>query len=329
MSEWKRPNCEIALARPFRQHDDCYENSICRWVGGGFRADHRRHRGNPDRLAARSAPPAGNAVTGGVTSGSTPAIVSDKTEAGPVRTKSRPEMKPATHTKPAGSEDESLAKSVRKMWDNPAGKSMMNQGVKIAVAMMYQDFIDGMDLTQGGGGLLQDPSRQGDVRATGGGNEDDERHAGGAEGAGGGDEQPQQGRTMRRSRSSSTATRISRSSPTTRTACPNASNSTASARPCGSKGAPLDADTEARLVEAMHRARIGVEGAGFLGSGGDRGTGEGQHGGALREYLGSPSRMPCAPRPPISSAQPSRRRFRNTRSSSRKCSSWDSRWPGK
>jgi hypothetical protein len=44
--------------------------------------------------------------------------------------------------------DDSLAKTARKMWENPAGKSMMNQGIKIAVAMMYQDYMDSLDLTK-------------------------------------------------------------------------------------------------------------------------------------------------------------------------------------
>jgi hypothetical protein len=70
----------------------------------------------------------------------------------PVRTKSRADLKPAAHAKPATSDqesdDESFAKTARKMWDNPAGKSMMNQGVKMAVSMMYQDFIDDLDLTK-------------------------------------------------------------------------------------------------------------------------------------------------------------------------------------
>lgn len=65
----------------------------------------------------------------------------------PTRTKSRPEMKPGNPRHETESPDESFAKNVRKMWDNPAGKSMMNQGVKMAVAMMYQDLIDGLDLT--------------------------------------------------------------------------------------------------------------------------------------------------------------------------------------
>ena len=45
-------------------------------------------------------------------------------------------------------DDEALGKTVRKMWDNPAGKAMMNQGVKIAVAMMYEDFIESLELSK-------------------------------------------------------------------------------------------------------------------------------------------------------------------------------------
>ncbi len=67
---------------------------------------------------------------------------------GPVRTKGRSELKPAAPAKTAEPEQESIVKSMRKMWDNPAGKSMMNQGVKMAVAMMYGDFIDGLQLSK-------------------------------------------------------------------------------------------------------------------------------------------------------------------------------------
>lgn len=71
--------------------------------------------------------------------------------AAPVRTKSqeRPEVAKA-ETKPADAKpaEEELSSTVRKMWDNPAGKSMMNQGVKMMVGMMYQDFIDGMSLSK-------------------------------------------------------------------------------------------------------------------------------------------------------------------------------------
>lgn len=66
----------------------------------------------------------------------------------PARPKNRPETNHAAPAKEPESAEESLAKTARKMWDNPAGKSMMNQGVKMAVAMMYQDFIDGLDLTK-------------------------------------------------------------------------------------------------------------------------------------------------------------------------------------
>jgi hypothetical protein len=48
---------------------------------------------------------------------------------------------------PAADDAESLGKTVRKMWENPAGKAMMNQGVKMAVGMMYEDFVDSLGLT--------------------------------------------------------------------------------------------------------------------------------------------------------------------------------------
>ena len=66
----------------------------------------------------------------------------------PVKTKSRSELAPSTPAKEADTSEDSFAKTARKMWDNPAGKSMMNQGVKMAVAMMYQDFVDGLNLSK-------------------------------------------------------------------------------------------------------------------------------------------------------------------------------------
>jgi hypothetical protein len=44
--------------------------------------------------------------------------------------------------------DNAMLDGVKKMWDNPAGKAMMNQGLKTAASMMYQDFIDGLNLTK-------------------------------------------------------------------------------------------------------------------------------------------------------------------------------------
>ncbi len=64
----------------------------------------------------------------------------------PLRSKDRPEAKPLAAPKDAPTDEESFAKTARKMWDNPAGKSMMSQGVKMAAGMMYQDFIDSLDL---------------------------------------------------------------------------------------------------------------------------------------------------------------------------------------
>lgn len=64
---------------------------------------------------------------------------------------SKTERKPKPTTPPAenaASDDGDFSKTVRKMWENPAGKAMMNQGVKIAVAMMYEDFIGGLSLTK-------------------------------------------------------------------------------------------------------------------------------------------------------------------------------------
>ena len=61
----------------------------------------------------------------------------------PVRTQNRTEETPS---QVADAQDESFAKTARKMWDNPAGKSMMSQGAKMAVAMMYEDFVEGLHL---------------------------------------------------------------------------------------------------------------------------------------------------------------------------------------
>ena len=64
----------------------------------------------------------------------------------PVRTKNRPDVTPASPSKEADTAEESFAKTARKMWDNPAGKSMMSQSAKMAVAMMYEDFVDSLRL---------------------------------------------------------------------------------------------------------------------------------------------------------------------------------------
>ena len=64
-----------------------------------------------------------------------------------VKTKRQRPPTPAAEEENDGGDDESMARTVRKMWENPAGKAMMNQGVKFAVAMLYDDFIKTLGLT--------------------------------------------------------------------------------------------------------------------------------------------------------------------------------------
>ncbi len=76
-----------------------------------------------------------------------------ETTAAPTKTERQIKLKAAASAE--GKEDESFTKTVRKMWDNPAGKAMMNQGVKVAVAMMYEDYLEGLDLTKEEGDYLK------------------------------------------------------------------------------------------------------------------------------------------------------------------------------
>ena len=72
-------------------------------------------------------------------------------------TKTKREAKASPGAAAATDDDsESFDKTVRKMWENPAGKAMMNQGVKIAVAMMYEDFINTLGLTPDETNYLKD-----------------------------------------------------------------------------------------------------------------------------------------------------------------------------
>ncbi len=71
----------------------------------------------------------------------------------PLKTPSGPDERPAaTVITPPVIETPILGKAfasnARKMMDNPAAKSMMSQGTKVSVALMYQDFIDGMKLSK-------------------------------------------------------------------------------------------------------------------------------------------------------------------------------------
>ncbi|MBN8457135.1 MAG: hypothetical protein J0M04_04765 [Verrucomicrobia bacterium] len=95
-----------------------------------------RHEGQPQ------ATPTATAANTGTQSG-------DKSGPEPRETPAnRTNKKPSPAPKPPETDTATLAKTARKMWDSPAGRSMMNQGVKIAVTMMYDDFIKGLDLTK-------------------------------------------------------------------------------------------------------------------------------------------------------------------------------------
>lgn len=87
-----------------------------------------------------------------------PATVSHASveEIAPAKTKSRSGLAPAATAKETDSDEESFTKTARKMWDNPAGKAMMNQGVKMAVGMMYQDYVDGLNLSKEEGDYFKD-----------------------------------------------------------------------------------------------------------------------------------------------------------------------------
>lgn len=74
----------------------------------------------------------------------------------PLKTKSRSEVASASSAKPAEIPEESFANTARKMLDNPAGKSMLNQQAKMMVTMTYQDLVDGMDLTKEEGDYFKD-----------------------------------------------------------------------------------------------------------------------------------------------------------------------------
>lgn len=65
----------------------------------------------------------------------------------PARTKNRPAVDPSVAATAPKPEEDSMAKTVRKMFDNAAGKSMMNQQTKMVVGMMYQDFLSTLSLS--------------------------------------------------------------------------------------------------------------------------------------------------------------------------------------
>ena len=104
----------------------------------------------------RSEIQATSTVVAGTGSASAMSTTGDQPPAPARPSKTDRKPKPVTPPEVAGSEDGDFSKTVRKMWENPAGKAMMNQGVKIAVAMMYEDFISTLGLTPDETNYLKD-----------------------------------------------------------------------------------------------------------------------------------------------------------------------------
>lgn len=104
------------------------------------------------RIAALRGAMADASVTRPGKSGDAPgtgqAATGKSTGPAPARGKAAERSAPEATSPGEGGSDESLGKTVRKMWENPAGKAMMNQGVKMAVAMMYEDFIGSLELSK-------------------------------------------------------------------------------------------------------------------------------------------------------------------------------------
>ncbi len=180
--------------------------------------------------------------------------VPDETEAIPQRTKSRPDNVPEVPSKDAASEEESFAKTARKMWDNPAGKSMMNQGVKMAVGMMYQDFIDSLDLTKEEGDYFKIllGKEMGDQQELGMkllGATKDEREALVAE-----MEKRTKGNDAEIKKFLNNEEDV-KAFTEYESRLPEHQQLDGIRATMSSQGAPLDAETEAKLVDAMYRAR--------------------------------------------------------------------------
>lgn len=172
----------------------------------------------------------------------------------PVKTKNRPDVAPASPAKEVDTADESFAKTARKMWDNPAGKSMMSQGAKMAVAMMYEDFVESLDLGK----------EESDYFKNLLGREISDQQELGMKMLGATpDEQKALAEELKK-RGSETETEIRKflnsdedfkAFTDYKNHLPERQQLDGIRTAMTTKGVPLDADTEARLVDAMYRAR--------------------------------------------------------------------------
>jgi len=182
------------------------------------------------------------------------AATSAEDSGAPIKTKSRSEIAPNLLAKELDTPDESFAKTARKMWENPAGKSMMDQGVKMAVAMMYQDFVDRLNLSKEEGDYFKNllGKEMADQQALGLKMMDatpDERKALGEELVKrGNDNQAEIKKFLNSDEDFKTFTDY-------KDHMPERQHLEGIRSALSSKGAPLDTETESKLVEAMYRAR--------------------------------------------------------------------------
>lgn len=174
--------------------------------------------------------------------------------------------KPAPSAKPPEPDGDSLAKTARKMWDTPAGRSMMNQGVKIAVAMMYDDFITGLNLTK----------EEADYFRNLLGNEMSYQQELGMKlmGANAEERKTLMEDLKRTGQESEDAIKKFlnddedyKSFTAFKDRLPERQQLTGIRATLEGKGAPLDAATEARLVESMHKVRTETKGPDLSGPG--------------------------------------------------------------
>ena len=186
----------------------------------------------------------------------------------PVRTKSRSEAitAAASPAKETDSPEESFAKTARKMWDNPAGKSMMSQGAKMAVAMMYQDYVDGLNLSK----------EEGDYFKTLLGKEIGDQQELGMKMLGATEEERKSLGEELKKRGSETEAEIKnflnseedfKSFTDYKNHLPERQQLDGIRSTMSSKGVPLDAETETKLVDAMYRARTESKGPDLSGPG--------------------------------------------------------------
>jgi hypothetical protein len=191
-----------------------------------------------------------------------PAVAATTTDAAPAKTSDRP-AKTAT-TKESEEDDEALGKTVRKMWDNPAGKAMMNQGVKIAVAMMYEDFIASLELNKEESDYFKNLLGQSMA---------DQQELGMKMMNTTPEERTNLAKELEeRNRANQDAIKAflnseedSKRFTDYQNRLPERQQLEGIRATFGAKNAALDADTETRLVEAMYQARTNSKGADFSG----------------------------------------------------------------